>query len=95
MHRSLDKGNCEITSDVLMFFQGCVDQSFFDMIGKDGFDIRDLTPQQVEDEIISKLPEGWVCTYNDEEEEAEEVRRSWFADLTLLSNFSHLIYSLQ
>jgi len=76
MYRSLDKGKCEITSDVLMFLQGCVHQSFFDLIGKDGFDIRNVTPDELYNEVISKLPEGWLCAEDNDGEEEDKVKKS-------------------
>ena len=76
IYRSLDKGKCEITTDVLMFLQGCVHQSFFDLIGKDGFDIRNVTPDELYKEVISKLPEGWLCAEDNDEEEEDKVKKS-------------------
>ena len=76
-----------------MFLQGCIHQSFFDLIGKDGFNIRNVTPEELYNEIISKLPEDWLCAEDNDEEEEDKVKKSWHYNvLLLLTNFSHLIY---
>ena len=49
----------DITQDMLLSMQGCIHHAFFDLIGEEGFDIRNLTVQQVE-KLMAALPEDWI-----------------------------------
>ena len=53
------------TDEVLTFIQANIHQAFFDWVSKDGFDIRDCTPQEL-NAFSSKLPDNWSISSDDE-----------------------------
>ena len=67
------------TDESLTFIQANIHQSFFDLCCEDGFDIRNCTPDEL-NEFSNKLPDGWSIVteeaLNAEEDEVNEV--SWY-----------------
>ena len=67
------------TDESLTFIQANIHQSFFDLFCEDGFDIRNCTPDEL-NEFSNKLPDGWSIVteeaLNAEEDEVNEV--SWY-----------------
>ena len=48
-----------MTMDKCLFMQATMPQEFFDLIGKEGFKIGDIQPEEAE-ELMDLLPEGWA-----------------------------------
>ena len=48
-----------MTMDKCLFMQATMPQEFFDFIGKEGFKIGDVKPEEAED-LMDILPEGWA-----------------------------------
>ena len=66
-----NRKSLEVSDEVFLFAQGTIPQVFFSLFGEDGFDIRNLTQDQL-DELKNELPNGWVLTVQNDEEDEDD-----------------------